>query len=93
MLSDINLAEDYLEEKTLFSFIRIICLKLKNFMKNMALLGALLMLLYYAVLPFPKPNVHSYIVDEHLIYIFALLVLAAANAGRIWGLDAKRQNS
>jgi thiosulfate dehydrogenase [quinone] large subunit len=52
------------------------------------ILGALLMLLYYfPVLDFPYPNAHSYIVDEHLIYAFALLVLSAWRAGRVWGLD------
>ena len=32
------------------------------------------------------PNVHDYIVDEHIIYICALLVLAATTAGKDWGL-------
>ncbi|HEY4493070.1 MAG TPA: DoxX family membrane protein [Candidatus Paceibacterota bacterium] len=57
--------------------------------KYSALAGVLLMLLYYLVLPFPMPNAHAYIVDEHIIYIFALLVLAAYNAGKFWGLDAR----
>lgn len=51
-------------------------------------LGALLMLLYYLpILDFPYPNPHAFIVDEHIIYIAALLVLAAFRAGRIWGLE------
>lgn len=49
--------------------------------------GILLMLLYYLpILQFPYPNEHAYIVDEHIIYITALLVLAAFNAGKTWGL-------
>ncbi|MEK7616213.1 MAG: DoxX family membrane protein [Patescibacteria group bacterium] len=56
-------------------------------------LGAVLMLLYYfPILDFPYPNTHSYIVDEHIIYLFALLLLAGLRAGRMWGLDAKWPN-
>src|SRR3989344_3120408 len=52
-----------------------------------SILGAALMLLYYfPILDFPYPNAHSYIVDEHIIYIAALLLLAAMKAGRAWGL-------
>jgi len=50
--------------------------------------GALLMLLYYLpILQFPYPNPHSYIVDEHIIYALALLLLASVRAGRVWGLE------
>ncbi|MEK7464219.1 MAG: DoxX family protein [Patescibacteria group bacterium] len=50
--------------------------------------GVLLMLLYYIpILDFPYPNAHSYIVDEHIIYIFSLLVLASFSSGRVWGLE------
>lgn len=53
-----------------------------------AILGAILMLLYYlAQLKFPYPNPYSYIVDEHIIYIFVLLYFAAIRAGKTWGLD------
>lgn len=53
-----------------------------------SVLGALLMLLYYfPMLDFPYPNAHSYIVDEHIIYIFVLLFFAAVRAGRAWGLE------
>lgn len=52
------------------------------------MLGALLMLLYYLpILSFPYPNPHSYIVDEHIIYIFALLLLGSLRAGRVFGLE------
>ena len=60
------------------------------YVRYTAVLGAILMLLYYLVLPFPMPNAHAYIIDEHIIYIFALLALSAYNDGRIWGLDARR---
>lgn len=53
-----------------------------------ALAGAALMILYYLpILQFPYPNEHAYIVDEHIIYVFAFLVLYAFDAGRMWGLD------
>ncbi len=57
--------------------------------------GILLMILYYLpVLEFPYAGANSYIVDQHIIYITAFLVLFASNAGTFWGLDAifqKRQ--
>jgi thiosulfate dehydrogenase [quinone] large subunit len=55
-------------------------------------LGAFLMLLYYLPLlsgSWVHPNEHSYIVDEHVVYILALLVLMATNAGKAWGLGNK----
>ena len=52
-------------------------------------LGAIMMLLYYLPLGFPMPNPHAYIVDEHIVYIAALLVLAAFQAGKSWGLGSK----
>ena len=59
-------------------------------LKWSSVLGAVLMLLYYfSVLDFPYPNPHSYLVDEHIIYALALLLLAILNAGRVWGLDKK----
>lgn len=57
------------------------------FVRISGVLGALLMLLYYFALGFPYPNEHAFIVDEHIIYIFALLFLVAISAGRIYGLD------
>jgi thiosulfate dehydrogenase [quinone] large subunit len=59
------------------------------FVRVAAPLGALMMLFYYLPLNFPKPNVNSYLVDEHIIYALALLYLAAVDAGNVWGLDAK----
>lgn len=52
-----------------------------------AVLGAILMLLYWVALPFPMPNQNSYIVDQHIIYVFALLLLGSLKAGRVWGLE------
>jgi thiosulfate dehydrogenase (quinone) large subunit len=57
-----------------------------------AVLGALLMLLYYVPLGFPYPNANSYIVDQHIVYALALLMFAAIRAGRVWGLDDKIWN-
>lgn len=52
-----------------------------------SILGALLMLLYYIPLGFPYPNASSFIVDQHIIYIFVLLYFSALRAGRVWGLE------
>ena len=50
--------------------------------------GILLMIMYYfPILQFPYPNPHSFIVDEHIIYIAVLLFFAAVRAGRVWGLE------
>ncbi|MDP3934632.1 MAG: DoxX family membrane protein [Candidatus Giovannonibacteria bacterium] len=60
------------------------------FIKFSAPLGALLMLLYYfPILQFPYPSAHSFIVDEHIIYAVALLVLASLRSGDVWGLGKK----
>ncbi len=57
------------------------------FVRWAALGGMILMTLYYLViLDFPHPNPHAYIVDEHVVYFFSLWVLAAFNAGKVWGL-------
>lgn len=55
--------------------------------KYSGLLGAVLMLIYYAALDFPFPNSHAFIVDEHIIYMFTLLYLSSIQAGNIFGLD------
>jgi len=53
-----------------------------------SILGAALMLLYYLpVLDFPYISPYYYIVDDHLIYLLVLVVLAAVQAGRFWGID------
>ena len=51
--------------------------------------GILLMILYYLpVLEFPYIAPHSFLVDEHIIYITTFLVLFASNAGTFMGLDS-----
>lgn len=58
------------------------------FVKFSSRLGALLMILYYLpILDGWKPNAHSFIVDEHIIYAAALIFLASLKAGRTWGLE------
>lgn len=52
-----------------------------------ATLGAILMILYYLPLGFPYPNAHAFLVDEHIVYALALLLLGNLRAGRVWGLE------
>ena len=58
------------------------------FVRLSSFLGALLMILYYLpVLSFPYIKPHSFLVDEHIVYALALLVLGGLRAGQIWGLE------
>lgn len=58
------------------------------FVRLSSLLGALLMLFYYLpILNFPYPNPNSFLVDQHIIFIFILLFFAAIRAGRVFGLE------
>lgn len=67
-----------------------VSLMLGLFVRFSSLLGIVLMILYYLpILAFPHVGTHSYIVDEHIIYSAALLFLASARAGRIFGVDSK----
>lgn len=51
--------------------------------------GMLLMALYYLPgLDFPYVG-HGVLIDEHIIYIFALLLLVELGAGQYWGADEK----
>lgn len=53
-----------------------------------SILGIILMLLYYLViLDFPYPTPNSFLVDQHIIFIFVLSLFASLRAGRIWGLE------
>ena len=53
-----------------------------------SILGVALMLLFYLpILDFPYPNPRSFLVDEHIIYIFVLMLFASLRAGRVWGLE------
>ncbi len=56
------------------------------FVSISAPLGALLMVLYYLPLGFPQPNAHAYVVDEHVIYFVALIVLMVFNSGNTWSV-------
>lgn len=58
------------------------------FVRVSSMAGVVLMALYYLpILNFPYAGTHSLLVDEHIIYIAALLLLANARAGRVWGLE------
>lgn len=51
--------------------------------------GIIYMVLYYfPVLQFPYVGEHSFLVDDHIIYITVLLILFTSNAGTFWGLDS-----
>lgn len=65
-----------------------VSLLLGIFVRLSSLLGALLMLLYYIpILNFPNVGTNSFLVDQHIIYIFSLLLLGSLKAGRYLGLD------
>jgi thiosulfate dehydrogenase (quinone) large subunit len=58
------------------------------FVRWAAYAGVLMMVLYYLPgLHFPYVGQHGYLVDEHIIYIFVLLLLAQLRAGQYIGLD------
>ncbi len=58
------------------------------FVRLSAFLGAVMMILYYfPVLNFPLVGEHSFVVDEHIIYTFVLLLLGFLKAGRAMGLE------
>lgn len=58
------------------------------FVRLASWLGSLLMFLYYLpVLNFPFVGQHSFLADDHVIYIFSLLLLGSLRAGRFWGLE------
>jgi len=58
------------------------------FVRLSSVLGVVLMLLYYfAAGPFPYPNAHAWLIDEHIIYAFLLLFFASIRVGRYWGFD------
>lgn len=67
-----------------------ISLILGVFVRLSSMLGAILMFLYYLpVLEFPYVGAHSFIIDDHIIYMLVLVYFACVNAGRIFGLDKK----
>lgn len=51
-------------------------------------LGVILMFSYYLpVLDFPYVGDHSFLVDEHIIYMLVLVFFALTRAGRYYGLE------
>lgn len=68
------------------------CLILGFAVRYASIAGIVLMILYYLpILNFPMAGDHSYIVDEHIIYILIFWVFIATNAGQYWGLDGRRK--
>ncbi|QDU79053.1 DoxX [Polystyrenella longa] len=70
------------------------CLVAGLFTKLAVLLGAVMVLSFYLVMP-PWPGVpqvpgpeHSFVVNKNLIEVFALLAIAAFPTGRWFGIDA-----
>lgn len=59
------------------------------FTRTAAWLSALLMLLFYFVMPFPHQDANSFIVNSQLVYALAFIVLATFRAGSAWGLERK----
>jgi thiosulfate dehydrogenase [quinone] large subunit len=60
------------------------------FVRYSALLGALMMLLYFfPELDFPMVGEHSFLVDEHIVYALVLIFLSVVSAGRYFGLDQR----
>jgi thiosulfate dehydrogenase [quinone] large subunit len=52
------------------------------------ILGAIIMVLFYfPVLNGVYPDANSYLVDIHIVYALALLLIAALGAGKIWQLE------
>lgn len=65
-----------------------VSLLLGVFVRISTALGAVLMLLYYVpILEFPYIGKNAFLVDEHIVYALALLVLGSLRDGRIWGLE------
>lgn len=69
------------------------CLILGIAVKLSARLGAILMLLYYfPILNFPFVGNNSFLIDEHIIYIAVLCLLANTVVSRKYGLDEILRN-
>lgn len=52
-----------------------------------AILGAIIMILYYLALDWVYPNSHSFVVDDHIIYAISLLLLASLEFRNSFGLS------
>ena len=65
-----------------------VSLLLGLFVRLSSYLGMLLMFLFYLpILNFPMVGNGSYLVNQHIIYMAGLLVLASFRAGHVWGLE------
>ncbi len=52
--------------------------------------GIFVMVMYYLpILSFPIVGDHSFLVDEHIIYIIAFALFIATDAGKYFGLDGR----
>lgn len=68
-----------------------VALILGVFVRFSAYLGALLMILFYFPgLAFPYVGEHSFIVDEHIIYALALILLASIHTAHHWSIFGSR---
>lgn len=64
-----------------------VALLLGIFVKYASFFGIFIMVLYYLpILNFPYVGQHSFVVDEHIIYILVFAVLYSFDAGKFWGL-------
>lgn len=65
-----------------------ISLILGLFIRVSTILGSVLMVLYYIpILHFPYVGKTAFLIDEHVIFILALLTLNAFRASRVYGLE------
>lgn len=68
-----------------------VCLLIGLWVRWASVAGIVLMALYYfPILNFPYAGDHSFIVDEHIIYIFVLWLFILADAGKYKGLDGRK---
>lgn len=65
-----------------------IALILGIFVRFASVSGILMMILYYIpILKFPFAGSNSFLIDQHIIYIFVLFLLISFNAGEFWGFE------
>lgn len=58
------------------------------FVRVSSIFGVMLMALYYLpILTFPYAGTSSFVVDQHIIFILVLILLASLRAGRYYGLE------
>ena len=70
-----------------------VALMLGALIRLSGILGATMMILYYfPVLQFPYIPPHAYLVDEHIVYAFALLALSAFSKDTRWGIGVWFRN-